>query len=455
MGSRRLALVVSPEAGLAWCPLMIRLTCLLLTLLTGCRDAPPGETRNAPPAALPSAIREVAATREVAASARAPSSEAVAGPKAQSFTLTWSAPEPQLRAGEIARPETGGRLNLALPAPEQAQPDGEAGGGSEAALPGPWRSRLDALYGQLEKRRPREVRFLRGGGGWVAQAQTGWVVDRAATEAALRRALREGRASSAVVLKLAAPDRSVRWAQAQGLRHLATGETSFAGSPEFRVHNIVTGAGRVGGVWLAPGETFNFNRLIGPVSARRGFKPGYVISGGGLATEDGGGICQVSTTVFRAALRAGLPITERHAHSRQVAYYGEPGLDAAVYAPAKNLRFVNDTGGPLLVQAEWDTDAERLQIHLFGRSSGRQVTVGEPVQTRLRPAGEPQFMTDPALAQGEVRRIDMPAPGAQVSVLREIRGARGELLLRENWRSSYRPWGGAFAVAPGDPRARD
>lgn len=418
---------------------MIRLASLLcLALLSGCREAPRAGLSGAP-------------LEAVAASAPAPPANAEPVPEARTFALTWSAPEPQLRGKEVARPETGGRLELAFPAGASAPPEAE----NEGAILSAWRPQLAALYRRLEERRPGEVRFIRGGGRWVAQAQTGWVVDRAATEAALGRALRGGRASSTVVLKLAAPDRSVRWAQAQGLTHLATGETSFAGSPEFRVHNIVTGAGRVGGVWLAPGETFNFNRLIGPVSARRGFKPGYVISGGGLATEDGGGICQVSTTVFRAALRAGLPITERHAHSQQVAYYGEPGLDAAVYAPAKNLRFVNDTGGPLLVQAEWDLEAEQLRIHVFGRSSGRTVTVGEPVQTGVRPPGEPQFLVDPALAKDEARRIDMPAPGARVSVVREVRGAGGQVLRRETFRSSYRPWGGAFAVAPGDPRARD
>lgn len=417
---------------------MIRLLCLgLLAVLSGCRDVPSVE---APASSVPS----VSATVQPS-----PPAEIASVPEATTFALVWSAPEPQLRGDEVTRPETGGRVELPLAAQDQAQ--SEASG----EVPAAWRPRLDALYARLEERRPGGVRFIRGGGEWVAQAQTGWAVDRPATEEALRRALREGRRSSAVVLKLAAPDRSVRWAQAQGLTHLATGETEFTGSPEFRVHNIVTGAGRLSGVWLAPGATFNFNRLIGPVSARRGFKPGYVISGGGLATEDGGGICQVSTTVFRAALRAGLPITERWAHSQQVAYYGEPGLDAAVYAPSKNLRFVNDTGGPLLVQAEWDAGAERLRIHLFGRAAGRQVTVGEPVQTRVRPAGEPQFLVDPALAEGEVRRIDMPAPGAQVSVVREVRSAQGQVLRRETFRSRYRPWGGAFAVAPGDPRARE
>lgn len=359
----------------------------------------------------------------------------------QQFRLVWRAPEPQVSGGQLTRPEISGELLL------------------PAVLPGEtwlvaWDDQMETLFKQLEERRPQAVRFVPLAEGWVAQAQTGWQVDREATRVALQAAVKEGRHSAEVVLKLTAPDGSARWAQAQGLTHLATGETTFTGSPEFRVHNIVTGAGRLDQVWLAPGQTFNFNRLIGPINARTGFKPGYVISGGSLATEDGGGICQVSTTAFRAALYAGLPITERHAHSHQVAYYGEPGLDAAVYAPSKNLRFVNDTGGPLLVQAEWDTKAERLQIHLFGRHGGRQVKVGQPQQSRVRPAGEPQFLADPDLPSGAVQRIDMPAPGASVSVTREIRDEQGRV-RRETFRSSYRPWGGAFAVSPDDARLRE
>lgn len=358
----------------------------------------------------------------------------------QQFRLVWRAPEPQVSGGQLTRPEISGELLLPAALPGETWPVA-------------WDDQIETLFKQLEERRPQAVRFIRRSEGWVAQAQTGWQVDREATKAALQIALVEGRQSVEVVLRLTAPDRSARWAQAQGLTHLATGETTFTDSPEFRVHNIVTGAGRLDQVWLDPGQTFNFNRLIGPISARTGFKPGYVISGGGLATEDGGGICQVSTTAFRAALNAGLPITERHAHSHQVAYYGEPGLDAAVYAPSKNLRFFNDTGGPLLVQTEWDTKAERLQIHLFGRHGGRQVKVGQPQQSRVRPAGEPQFLADPALPSGTVQRIDMPAPGASVSVTREIRDEQGRV-RRETFRSSYHPWGGAFAVAPDDARSK-
>lgn len=371
-----------------------------------------------------------------------------APPQPELLHLHWSAPEPRWDGQTLTRPEVGGTERLPLSAEQWRALRSGAWG------PEHWRSlrpTLDALYARLEARRPGDLRFYRGSAGWVAQAQTGWVVDRRATEEALLAAGRSGDSHSVVKLRLQAPARSARWAQAQGLRHLGSGESDFAGSPDFRVHNIVTSARQFDRVWVRAGRSFDFNAQLGPITAQRGFRPGYVISGGTLALEDGGGVCQVSTTVYRAALWAGLTITERHAHSRQVAYYGEPGLDAAVYAPAKNLRFRNDTPGPLLMQTEWDLKTQRLSVHLFGRSDGREVRLSAPQVSGLRPGLEPRYLADPALAPGEAQRLDMPAAGARVRVVRELYWPDGRR-RSERVESRYQPWGGAFAVAPGDPR---
>ncbi|WP_226991445.1 VanW family protein [Deinococcus gobiensis] len=392
------------------------------------------------PEAAPAQARAVANLPALAArTAPAPA-------PAQTFTLSLSVPEPVLVGGRAERPTVTRRYVLTL-TPEQRA--ALRAGGSLAPL----RVDLDRIYREVEARTPQDLRFVQEGDRWVGRAQTGWKVDRAATEAALRRAVGAGAGGSALNVALQAPERSVRWGQAQGLTHLAGGESSFAGSPAFRVQNIRVGASRVHGTWVAAGRSFSFNRAVGRIRAANGFVPGYVITGGTLSKEDGGGICQVSTTVFRAAYAAGLPITERHAHSYQVAYYGDPGMDAAVYAPSKDLRWRNDTGGPLLVQASWDVKAERLRVDLFGRSDGRQVKVAAPKISGSRLAPDPTFVADPALAAGETRRLDMPAPGARVAVVRQVR-LKGGVVREDVTRSSYRPWGGVFVVAPGDQRLR-
>ncbi|GBF05381.1 VanW-like protein [Deinococcus aerius] len=360
--------------------------------------------------------------------------------------LRLSAPEPVLIGSRVERPSLERQFTLLVPG-EQAARLRTSGDLS------PLRAALDRVYTQVEARRARDVRFFREGNSWVARAQTGWKVDRKQTEARLREALGRGEGSSALVLRLRAPARSVRWAHGQGLTHLASGRSTFAGSPGFRVQNIRVGAGKLHGTWVAPGAEFNFNMRVGRIDAAGGFVRGYVITGRTLSLEDGGGLCQVSTTVFRAAHAAGLPITERHAHSYQVAYYDPPGLDAAVYAPSKNLRWRNDTAGPLLVQASWDLSRRELRIDLFGRPDGRKVWVAAPRQADVRPPPPPAFVADANLRPGETRRLDMPAPGSRVSVARQVRYADGRV-VRDETRSVYRPWGGLFAVSPQDGRVR-
>ncbi|MEW6421305.1 MAG: VanW family protein [Deinococcota bacterium] len=360
--------------------------------------------------------------------------------------LRLSAPEPLLVGDRVERPLTERRFTVQVPG-ELATRLRTSGDFS------PIRAALERVYAQVEARRARDVRFFWEGGRWVARAQTGWKVDRERTEARLREALGRGEAGSALVLRLQAPARSVRWARKQGLTHLASGQSTFAESPDFRVRNIRVGASKLQGTWVAPGAQFNFNAAVGRIDAANGFVRGYVIAGRSLSLEDGGGLCQVSTTVFRAAHAGGLPITERHAHSYQVAYYDPPGLDAAVYAPAKNLRWRNDTAGPLLVQASWDLGRQVLRIDLFGRPDGRKVWVAAPRQSALRPPPPPAFVADASLSPGEARRLDMPAPGSRVTVVRQVRYANGRV-VRDETRSVYRPWGGIFAVSSRHGRVR-
>src|SRR5205085_743367 len=129
------------------------------------------------------------------------------------------------------------------------------------------------------------------------------------------------------------------------------------------------------GVLIAPGQVFSFSKAIGEVSSFTGYKQAYVIENGKTVLGDGGGVCQVSTTLFRAALNAGLPIVERHPHAYRVQYYEEdsgPGIDAAVYVPSVDLKFKNDTGHHILIQAYADVENLRLTFDLYGANDGRE-----------------------------------------------------------------------------------
>lgn len=361
---------------------------------------------------------------------------------ALSVQVRWSVPEPRLVRGQVQRPAEHHALTVRLPADLASRPADR----QSAEL-----QRAAAALAARVSRAPQDIRFTLTPGGWVGRARTGWTVSPRDAQAALTRAVRGGQGVVTLPVRLRTPARSVRWAAGQGLTLLGSGASTFTGSPEFRVHNIRLGAARLHGQWLAPGQTLDFNALMGPVSAARGFRPGYVLAGNALRLEDGGGICQVSTTLFRAALRAGLPVTERHAHSVQVGYYGAPGLDAAVYAGSKNLKVRNDTAGPLLVQFRWNLQTQALHADLFGRSDGRQVKVeGSGLRRAQLPPG-PTFVRSPELAAGDTRRIDMPAPGGVTEVRRTVTVPGGPART-DRFRSEYRPWGGVIAVPAGDPR---
>lgn len=142
-----------------------------------------------------------------------------------------------------------------------------------------------------------------------------------------------------------------------GIRELLSeGVTYFPGSSANRITNVRVGSNRFNGVLLKPGEVFSFGQILGPVGPEQGYKEGRVILEGRQESQYGGGLCQVSSTAFRAALLAGLPILERYNHSFAVSYYtapyGVPGVDATIYYPDVDFKFKNDTKNHILIQTE-------------------------------------------------------------------------------------------------------
>lgn len=158
---------------------------------------------------------------------------------------------------------------------------------------------------------------------------------------------------------------------------LATGESNFSGSPKNRKHNIAVGAGKFHGILIGPGDEFSFVEVLGNVGPKEGYLPELVIKNGATIPEYGGGLCQVSTTAFRAAVKAGLEITERKNHAYPVKYYDPQGADATIYPPHPDLRFRNNTPAYILIQTR--VEGNNLYFDFYGSSDGRKVELVGPV----------------------------------------------------------------------------
>ncbi len=227
---------------------------------------------------------------------------------------------------------------------------------------------------------------------------------------------------------------------------IGQGKTSFSGSPPGRVTNIAVAASKFDGVMVAPGETFSFNHYLGEVSAEEGYEEAYIIFGDQTTVGLGGGVCQVSTTAFRAAFWAGLPITERWAHGYRVSWYEPPvGLDATIYSPSVDLKFVNDTGHWILIQTYVDQIAGTLTFDFLGTSTGRVVEMEGPHSGEPIPHGEPVYREDPTLAKGTAKQIEWAKEGLDVRVDRIV-FQDGIQVRRDTFTSHYRPWQAVFLV---------
>jgi|GEM_PF-1871858 len=301
-------------------------------------------------------------------------------------------------------------------------------------------------FARKAARAPQDARFEEFASGWALVQRDGVSVDVAKSRASLLDALKNP-ASKSVALSFTttAPGRTLEYFTGRGITaFLATGETNYYGSSRARITNIHVGASKFKDR-LFEGKTFSFNTMLGDISAANGFVPGLVIAGDRTATGVGGGICQVSSTVFRALYGAGLPIVERRNHSYQVHYYDPQGLDATIYQPTQDLRFANDTGGAVWFQTDWDDAHARLTVSVFGQPRDFTVSIGKPVTLSTRPSPADRLIPDPSLRVGERRQVDWSAPGASLRVTRTFTRA-GKVFKTDTMNSVYVPWPNIFMV---------
>lgn len=225
--------------------------------------------------------------------------------------------------------------------------------------------------------------------------------------------------------------------------------TNFGGSSHARMANIAVAASKFDGILLSPGEIFSFNKYLGDVSAEEGYEEGLIIWGDRTAVGIGGGVCQVSTTAFRAAFWAGLEIIERWAHGYRVSWYEPPaGMDATVYSPAIDFKFRNDTPHYLLIKSETDLDAATVTFRFYGTNPGRTVEMEGPFEENVVRHGEPVYEEDTTLPAGTVKQVDWAHDGVDVTVKRTVTKA-GEVLYQETFFSRYQPWEAVFLVGTG------
>ncbi len=250
-----------------------------------------------------------------------------------------------------------------------------------------------------------------------------------------------------VPIKVLKPRVTTEQVNNMGIKELvAEGSSIYTGSIPNRVYNLALAASRIDGVLIKPGEVFSFDKSVGDVSTLTGYKQAYVIQNGRTVLGDGGGVCQVSTTLFRAVLQAGLPVVERNPHAYRVHYYEQdlgPGYDAAVYIPTVDFKFKNDTGHYLLIKTIIDTETESLTFQLYGTKDNRDVTLSKPVITSILPAPEPLFVDDPTLQKGQQKQVDFSASGATVYFTRVVK-KDGKVIFNDKFSSYYRPWQAVF-----------
>jgi vancomycin resistance protein YoaR len=251
--------------------------------------------------------------------------------------------------------------------------------------------------------------------------------------------------------KIIEPEITLAKANSFGIEELiGEGKSDFSHSIPERIHNIILASSKFNGVLIPKDKIFSFNETIGDISSLTGYKPAYIIKEGKTVLGDGGGVCQVSTTLFRAALNAGLPIIERHAHAYRVYYYendSKPGFDATVFAPSVDLKIKNDTPAYILIQTQVDKNNNLLYFYLYGKRDNRIVEISPVKVWDVASPPPPLYQDDPTLKKGIVKQIDFPAWGAKANFHYKV---TKDNQIEKDFFSSYKPWRAVYLVGVGE-----
>jgi vancomycin resistance protein YoaR len=237
---------------------------------------------------------------------------------------------------------------------------------------------------------------------------------------------------------------------------LGSGQSNYAGSSDGRSTNVAVGASLLNGTLIPPWGEFSFNESIGWIDEDKGFVEAQVIDGEKIGQDVGGGICQVSTTVFRAAYHAGLPITEWWPHRFRIGFYEydgwDPGLDASILQPTEDpatwadFKFENPSSHWMLVES-W-TDGVNVVVNIYGADLGYKVETTGPTWGDKTQMLAPQEVVDDELDPGTVTLAQVAGIGEELSHYRVVRDRNGELLWERSFYTKYFPRGDIWKVSP-------
>ncbi len=232
---------------------------------------------------------------------------------------------------------------------------------------------------------------------------------------------------------------------------LAQAQTSFVGAPLMRGADIAQIAARLNDQLIPPGQEISFNAYVSTSWPSRVYGETERTVAGQITPGSNGAMQQVATTFFRAAYSAGLTVLERHPHTYLLPWYQPPaGLDAIVSPDGSDLRFVNDSGGYLLIQANVDQTQQTISIYVYGRKTGWVVNVGSPRLLSVHSHGKPVVKTDPNLPPGTRTIEQYPHDGADYVVLRTVTKPHSHPVV-DTITTNYLPTNEVIGIGPSAP----
>jgi vancomycin resistance protein YoaR len=254
-------------------------------------------------------------------------------------------------------------------------------------------------------------------------------------------------------------------AEQLGITELVSVDASyFYGSSAARIQNIETASSQFHGVLVPPDGTFSMGEILGDVSLDNGYAEALIIFGNRTIKGVGGGVCQVSTTLFRTVFFGGYPVEERYSHAYRVSYYEQTasgnvnsklaGLDATVFVPVVDFKFTNDTPNWLLMETYVNASARKLTWKFYSSSDGRTVDWDTTGLKNVVEPPKPLYQENPDLKKGEIKQVDWEAEGADVAVYRTVH-RDGQVYFEDEFTTHYMPWRAVYEYGPGTKIPKD
>jgi len=294
----------------------------------------------------------------------------------------------------------------------------------------------------------------------IEEDETGLVLDINQSIIDIQAQLLEGTHEIDLAVEKTFPEiTSEHTAEDLGITELVSSQTSyFYGSDSARIKNISTAAAKFHGIFIAPGETFSMAEQLGDVNLDEGYAEAWIILGDRTIKGVGGGVCQVSTTLFRTVFNGGYQIVERHPHAYRVGYYEQrsdgshninlAGLDATVYVPVVDFKFTNDSDHWLLMETYVYEGYRQLLWRFYSTSDGRTVDWDTTGLKNKKDPPDPIYEENPELAKGEIKQVDWSVEGGTVTITRDVY-RDGQKLWQDIFKTKYQPWAAVCQYGPG------